>query len=79
MSILGAFHPATPQQSHIYYPWTKERDRDLLLQLMAVGRLPVADLITHVAQPEECQSVYTMLADNPQDVLDVLFDWRGSV
>ncbi|HRJ41964.1 MAG: zinc-binding alcohol dehydrogenase [Caldilineaceae bacterium] len=77
VSILGAFHPATPQQSHIYYPWTKERDRDLILQLMAVGRLPVVDLITHIVQPDECQSVYAMLADNPQDVLGVLFDWRG--
>jgi 2-desacetyl-2-hydroxyethyl bacteriochlorophyllide A dehydrogenase len=77
VSILGAFHPATPQQSHIYYPWTKERDRDLLLQLMAVGRLPVADLITHIVQPDECQSVYSMLADTPQDVLGVLFDWRS--
>ena len=76
VSILGAFHPTTPQQSHIYYPWTKERDRDLLLQLMAVGRLPVADLITHIVQPDECQAVYTMLADNPQDVLGVFFDWR---
>lgn len=76
VSILGAFHPATPQQAHIYYPWNKERERDLLLQLMATNRLPVADLITHVVQPDECQTVYTMLADNPQNVLGVLFDWR---
>lgn len=75
-SILGAFHPATPQQSHIYYPWSKERDRDLLLQLMAAARLLAADLITHIVQPEECQAVYAMLADNPQNVLGVLFDWR---
>lgn len=78
VSILGAFHPATPQQSHIYYPWSKERDRDLLLRLMASERLPVADLITHVAQPAECQTIYAMLADSPQSVLGVLFDWRGS-
>lgn len=76
VSILGAFHPATPQQPHIYYPWSKERDRDLLLQLMAAARLPVADLITHIVQPEECQAVYATLADNPQNVLGVLFDWR---
>lgn len=76
VSILGAFHPATPQQPHIYYPWSKERNRDLLLQLMAAARLPAADLITHIVQLEECQAVYAMLADNPQNVLGVLFDWR---
>lgn len=78
VSILGAFHPATPEQEHVYYPWTKERDRTLLLQLMGNGQLPVDDLITHVARPEECQSIYTMLTDDPRAALGVLFDWQGA-
>ncbi len=75
VAIIGAFQPFTPDDDHIYYPWTKSRERGLLLDLMAAGRLPVADLITHVAQPEECQEIYTMLADNPRNALGVLFDW----
>ncbi len=75
--ILGAIQPSTPEQPHIYYWWTKDRDRRLLLRLMAQGRLPADDLITHVFRPEECQRVYSMLADPPRETLGVLFDWRG--
>ena len=31
----------TPEQDNIYYPWTKQRDRRTLLELMARGRLSV--------------------------------------
>ena len=75
VALIGAFQPFTPDDDHIYYQWTKSRERGLLLDLMAAGRLPVADLITHVARPEQCQEIYTMLAENPQNALGVLFDW----
>lgn len=76
VSILGAIQPKTPNEDHIYYRFTKDRDRKLILRLMASGKLPVEDLITHVAQPEECQEIYTMLADNPKEALGVVFDWK---
>lgn len=75
VSILGAIHPRTPQQEHIYFWWTKNRERNLLLKLMAEGKLPAEDLITHVAKPEDCLDMYTMLADNPQGALGVVFEW----
>lgn len=75
VSILGAIHPRTPQQEHVYFWWTKHRERTLLLKLMSNGRLPVEDLITHVEKPENCLNVYNMLADNPQHALGVLFEW----
>ncbi len=75
VSILGAIQPKTPEQDHIYYRWTKNRDRDLVLRLMAEGRLPIEDLITHTARPEACQDIFTMLADDPVDALGVVFDW----
>ncbi|MDP6017821.1 MAG: zinc-binding alcohol dehydrogenase [Candidatus Latescibacteria bacterium] len=75
VSILGAHQPKTPDDDHIYYRWTKTRERTLALRLMAAGRLPLSHLITHEFAPRECQAVYTMLADSPKDVLGVLFDW----
>jgi len=77
VSILGAIHPLTPEQDHLYYRWTKDRERKLLLKLMAEGRLSVEDLITHVEKPEDCQAVYSRLVDHPQGTLGVLFDWRS--
>jgi len=77
--FIGAFHPITPEQEHIYYPWTKDRDRAMILDLMAdEDRFPVEHLITHVAKPEQCQEIYEMLADEPGDALAVLFDWTKS-
>ena len=75
VDIIGAIQPITPEQDNIYYPWTKQRDRRTLLELMARGRLSVADLITHREKPEDCQRVYEMLADRPEEALGVVFEW----
>ena len=75
VTIQGAFQPYTPAQDHRYYRWSKDRERQLIMRLMNNGRLLVEDLITHVAKPEECQEVYTMLADRPGNALGVLFEW----
>ena len=75
VDLIGAFQPLTPDGAHAYYPWTKDRDRQTLLEMMAHGRLSVADLITHRFKPEECQDAYDMLADRPMEALGVLFKW----
>lgn len=75
VTILGAHQPKTPDEADLYYPWSKRRDRDLVLRLMDEGKLPIEDLITHEADPADCQSVYDMLCDDPRDVLGVVFDW----
>ena len=42
---------------------------------MAAGKLPIEDLITHIANPADCQTTYDMLADNPQEALGMVFEW----
>lgn len=76
VDIIGAIQPLTPEQSHIYYRWDKDRDRQLLLDLIARRCLSVADLITHRFKPEECQKAYEMLAFHPQKALGVIFEWK---
>ena len=80
VTMLGAIQPKTPDRSHIYYRWTKDRDRNLLLQLMAAGKLLPENLVTHVFKPEQCQEVYDMLADCAQEekMLGVVFDWANA-
>ena len=75
VSILGAHQPKTPNEDHIYYRFGKDRERALVMSLMANGRLPTSHLITHEFDPDDCQQAYTMMADNPKDVLGVLFRW----
>ena len=78
VTILGAHQPKTPDEADLYYPWSKRRDRDLVLRLMSEGKLAIEDLITHEARPSDCQAVYDMLADDPREVLGVVFNWNGS-
>ena len=75
VSILGAFQPMTPDADHTHYHWAKGRDRNLVMRLMSSGKLPLEDLITHVAKPDQCHEIYPMLADSPKDTLGVIFDW----
>ena len=75
LTIQAAFQPYTPEQGNRYYPWTLDRERNLIMRLMSDGRLPVEDLVSHVAKPEQCQEIYTMLADRPRNALGVLFEW----
>ena len=42
---------------------------------MGEGKLPIEDLITHEACPTDCKAVYDMLADDPREVLGVVFRW----
>ncbi len=75
VSLLGAHQPKTPDADQIYHPFTKDRERRLVMQLMSAGRLPVEDLITHVARPDEAQDIYAMLAGSPPETLGVVFEW----
>ena len=76
VDLIGAIQPLTPEADHVYYPWTKDRERRLLLNLIDQGRLSMSDLISHRPQPRDCQSIYEMLADRPGEALGVVFDWR---
>jgi len=75
VSILGAINPKTPIKDHIYFRFTRQRERNMILRFMDEGRMTAEDLITHEAKPEECLDIYNMLADNPQGALGVVFKW----
>ena len=75
VDLTGAFQPMTPEQDHVYYPWTKDRDRQLLLVLMAQEKLTARDLITHRFIPERCQEAYEILALRPVEALGAIFEW----
>jgi len=77
VDIIGAFQPLTPERDHVYYRWSKDRDRRLLLTLMACGRLHIRDMITHRFLPDQCQDAYTMLVERPQEGLGVIFKWNN--
>lgn len=78
IEMVGAYVGVTPTQDHPYYRHTKARDRKLLLDLIAQGRLSARDLITHRWRPDNSQAMYEMLHHEPGASLGVVFDWTAS-
>lgn len=79
-------HDVTFKGAHEWrYPTTKDpfvkhslpRNLEILLKLVADGRLHVSELITHVLPPTEAEAGYTGLRDKKDEYLGVVFDWRG--
>ncbi|MFP3896416.1 MAG: zinc-dependent alcohol dehydrogenase [Anaerolineales bacterium] len=53
------------------------RNVEILMGLIAEGRLHVEELITHVLPPTECARAYEGLWNNKDEYMGVLFDWTA--
>jgi len=56
-----------------------QRNIEILLRLIAEGRLQIAPLLTHVLPPSECVAAYSGLRDRKDEYLGVVFDWTSGV
>ncbi len=75
LSIIGVLQPRSPMIAHPYYPWTQERNRFEILNLLARQALKVDHLITHRMAPAQAPETYDMIARGGSDWLGVIFDW----
>jgi len=58
--------------------WIKhsiERNVEIILGLMADGRLRTQELLTHLVSPADCAEAYAGLRDKKDEYLGVVFDW----
>lgn len=75
LSIIGVLQPRSPMVAHAYYPWTQERNRAEILDLLARQAIEVDHLITHRMAPELAPEAYDMIACGGSDWLGVVFVW----
>lgn len=75
LSIIGVLQPRSPMIAHAYYPWTQERNRAEILDLLARQALKVDHLITHRMAPKQAPETYDMIARGGSDWLGVVFEW----
>ena len=54
-----------------------QRNIEILLRLIAEGRLQVAPLLTHVMPPAQAAEAYAGLRDKKDEYVGVVFDWTG--
>ena len=48
----------------------------VILDLIAVGRIQVAPIVSRVVSPEEAHEIYNQLCDDPTFPIGTVFDWR---
>jgi 2-desacetyl-2-hydroxyethyl bacteriochlorophyllide A dehydrogenase len=51
------------------------RNVEILLRLIAEGRLKVKELLTHLLPPSDCAAAYAGLREKKDEYLGVVFDW----
>lgn len=65
----GLTHP------HVYWPWSRERNRRACLRLMAEGGLRLEPLITHRLPPAGAPAIYQRILAGAEGWLGVVFRW----
>ena len=75
ISIIGAHnfsHPDFPQPN---YPWTKERHIEMFFDLVRLGKLDLAPLVSRKVHYTDAQSAYQALEQNRGKEMGVIIDW----
>jgi threonine dehydrogenase-like Zn-dependent dehydrogenase len=62
-------------EGHVYWRWTRERNRRTCLRLMASGQLQLSHLLTHVVPAAEAPGIYEMLLRDKTGWLGIAFKW----
>lgn len=75
LSVVGAHISVMPSKDQSPGRWTYQQEGELFLDLLASGRLSVADLITWRVSPERCNEVYEVLAEGGRHQVGIVFDW----
>jgi threonine dehydrogenase-like Zn-dependent dehydrogenase len=88
LTLIASQQPRNPVEDSIYYHFTGQRNRQMLLDLILRGDVNVRDLITHRFPYREAPQVYRLLGeaknadydargDVHRDMIGVLFDWTA--
>ena len=75
LSLVAAHQPHCPISENLYWPWTQQDNRKLLLELMASGKLRVAEMLTHRFPAQDAPQVYQRIKLGDRDMLGVLLEW----
>ena len=75
VKIVGVHNGSHPVHETPSDPWTKNRDVELFLDLVADGDLDVEPLITHRRKYTDAPEMYAMLLEDRTKALGVLFSW----
>jgi threonine dehydrogenase-like Zn-dependent dehydrogenase len=87
LTLIASQQPRNPVQDTIYYHFTGQRNRQILLDQIRTGAINVRDLLTHRYPYTQAPEVYGKLGeaktadydargDVNRDMIGVLFEWE---
>jgi len=76
LSLIAAHQPHCPVSENLYWPWTQQENRKLLLELMAGGKLRVSEMLTHRFLAKDAPQVYERIKVGDRSMLGVLLEWE---
>ena len=76
ISLWGCHQPNNLTQETIFYPWSKLKERQLILQLISKGYLKVDSLITHRLDVQKAPVGYHELIKSKEDTVGVVLLWQ---
>ena len=73
--LISAYQPLAPTQETLYWRWTQQANRRLLLEMLAEGKLEVEKLITHRVPAAQAPEFYERLKKGNAGMLGVMLNW----
>lgn len=75
LTLVAAHQPHCPVIENIYYRWTQQENRRLVLAMLTEGKIKVSDMITHRFPAAKAPDAYEIIKAGDTDMLGALLDW----
>ena len=75
LSLIAAFQPFCPIDDNIYWRWTQQENRKLLLGMMESKRLRVDEMITHRFSADQAPEAYERIKVGDKNMLGAMLEW----
>jgi threonine dehydrogenase-like Zn-dependent dehydrogenase len=74
LTLTGTYESGLTQP-HVYWRWTRQRNRQTCLRLMAAGQLQLGHLVSHVVPASQASTIYRMVLQGGAGWLGIVFKW----
>jgi threonine dehydrogenase-like Zn-dependent dehydrogenase len=75
LTLIAAHQPHCPIADNIYWHWTQQENRKLVLEMLADHRLRVSEMITHRFPVAQAPQAYELLKTGDPGMLGAMLLW----
>ena len=77
IKLIGAHNFVRPKIESYPHHWTHQDDCKAILDMISMGRLQVAPIVSRVVSPKDAPQIYDELCDNSKFPIGTVFDWSN--